>query len=42
VAETPEETRRIVFKNGIPFGSNEKIPMGGQTPPNSTAGDSAK
>jgi len=42
VTEIPEETNKIVFKNGIPFGSNDKIPTGGQVLPNSTAGDSAK
>lgn len=42
VTETPEETKRIVFKKGIPLGSKEEIPTGGQTPPISTAGASAK
>lgn len=42
VTDTPEETNKIVFKKGIPLGSNTLTPKGGQIPPNSTAGDSAK
>lgn len=42
VTETPEETKRIVFRKGIPLGSNTLTPTGGHTPPNSTAGASAK
>lgn len=42
VTETPEETRRIVLRNGIPIGSNVGTPIGGHTAPNSTAGDSAR
>jgi hypothetical protein len=42
VTETPEETKRIVFKKGIPLGSKGTIPTGGHTPPSSIAGASAK
>ena len=42
VTETPEETNKIVFKKGIPFGSKQLIPKGGQTLPRSILGDSAK
>lgn len=42
VTETPEETNKMVLRNGIPLGSKGVIPTGGQTPPNSTAGASAK
>lgn len=42
VTEIPEDTNRMVFRKGIPFGSKQVIPRGGHTPPNSTAGDSAK
>jgi len=42
VTEIPEETKIIVFKNGMPMGSKHLIPEGGQKPPNSVAGDSAR
>lgn len=42
VTEIPEDTSKIVFKKGIPLGSKGEIPTGGQTPPSSTAGDSAR
>lgn len=42
VTETPEETKRMVFKKGMPLGSKGEIPTGGHTPPSSTAGASAK
>lgn len=42
VTETPEETNKIVFKNGTPLGSKGATPKEGQTPPTSTAGSSAK
>jgi len=42
VTETPEDTKIIVFKKGIPIGSKQLIPDGGQKPPSSVAGDSAK
>ena len=40
VTLTPEETNTIVFKRGTWKGLKVKIPEGGHTPPNSTAGDS--
>lgn len=42
VTETPDDTSKIVFKNGIPLGSKQIIPEGGHEFPSSTAGDSAK
>lgn len=39
VTLTPEETNTIVFKRGTWKGLKVKIPEGGHTPPNSTAGD---
>jgi hypothetical protein len=32
----------MVFKNGIPLGSKETTPIGGQTPPKEKSGDSAR
>ena len=42
VTETPEDTNKIVLRKGIPLGSKGVIPTGGQTPPSSTAGASAR
>ena len=42
VTEIPEETNKTVLRKGIPLGSKAKIPIGGQIPPNSKEGVSAK
>lgn len=42
VTDTPEETNKMVFKKGMPLGSKEATPKGGQTPPISKAGASAR
>lgn len=39
VTLTPEDTKIIVFNSGTWKGLKDKIPEGGHTPPNSTAGD---
>jgi hypothetical protein len=39
VMDTPEESRRMVFKSGMFIGSNGWIPWGGQFSPISTEGD---
>jgi len=39
---TPEDTNKTVLRKGIPLGSKELTPVGGQTPPSVKSGDSAK
>lgn len=42
MTEIPEDTSKIVLRNGIPLGSKQITPSGGHTPPSSMAGDSAR
>jgi hypothetical protein len=39
VMDTPEDSKRIVFKRGILIGLNELIDKGGHICPNSTVGE---